>query len=78
MSKHSRFYFPHKGNHIVKEINTSAERRKFYCTLGIYEGKMIEVIFREGERAVIRCDKNKIALAGKALREIKFNQIENI
>ena len=64
--------FPDKGEYTVKNINATQERSKFYCTQGIYAGRSVQVIFREGERAIIRCGKTKIALAGKAMEELEL------
>lgn len=72
MLKRKVILFPNKGSYTVKNINTTQERSKFYCTQGIYAGRSVQVIFREGERAIIRCGKTKIALAGKAMEELEL------
>lgn len=59
---------------VITEINASKERTKFYESLGIFAGAEIE-IFLNGKGLIIYVGSTKIGLCGKALDEIRFEEV---
>ena len=65
--------FPEKAELTVSGINAVGRRRDYYISLGIFPGSAVTLFLSERNGMIIVAGKTKLALAGDAVREIKFN-----